>query len=641
MVRYITVLLFLAGAAFGQVTQRNLLSGHFSFEDVKASLIPQAKWHPYPTIPSEWKQRVPQNELDEIVKRGEVALKKEIPQVTATLLLEYVRNGNRSRYEEKSFARRNNLMDLVLAESVEGKGRFTDAIANYVWTICEETYWGVPAHLGVQKARNGLPDVTDPIVELFGAETAATLALTDYFVGPKLDAISPLIRKRIYLEANRKILDPIKQTQRYSWLDPTKKVNNWNPWIMSNVMTAELLLEPDETKRSENLYQYMKLLDVYLNGLGDNGGCDEGPSYWFAAGGSVFDALETLQSATNNRIEIYNEPLVQKMASYIYKMHIADDYFVDFADADPRFKGDGLMLYRFGKDIKDNTLSQFGLYLYSRHKNTIGEGFQKPRRINDLLTIRELQADKVNYLPASEAWFSDIQVLTARTKSGLFLATHGGNNGESHNHNDVGDFIIYLGNEPVIIDAGRGNYTAKTFSSHRYELWFTQSQYHNLPIINGAGQSAGKDYAAKQVKYLTSDTGVSLAMDISGAYPKDAGINHWNRIVKLDRTNGQVDISDDYLLTKTPASLQQIFMTVCNVDLKEPGIIKLTTPTGKSVRLEYDQNILTMSLDKPSMEGREYSSFTSKWNNRPIQRILLTGRNPKAKGSIRYTIRES
>src|SRR5689334_22351923 len=118
MLRNIIVLLVFAGAAFGQVTQRNLLSHHFSLDDVRRSLISQNKWHPYPTTPAEWKARVPQSELDEIVMRGDTALKKEIPQVTATLLLEYVRNGNRSRYEEQSFARRNNLMDLVLAESV-------------------------------------------------------------------------------------------------------------------------------------------------------------------------------------------------------------------------------------------------------------------------------------------------------------------------------------------------------------------------------------------------------------------------------------------------------------------------------------------------------------------------------------------
>ncbi|HEX3101045.1 MAG TPA: heparinase II/III family protein, partial [Pyrinomonadaceae bacterium] len=586
----------------------------------------------------EWKGRVPQSQLDEIVKRGEQLLGKDIPAVPATLLLEYVRTGNRSNYEAKSFARRNNLMDLVMAEAIEDKGRFSDTIANYVWEICEETYWGVPAHLSVQKARSGLPDVEDPVVELFGAETAATLALTDYLVGEKLDKVSPLIRKRIYIEANRKIFEPIKRTPVYSWIDPTKKVNNWDPWIMSNLMTANILLEPNEAKRAENLYHYMKLTDIYINGLGDDGGCDEGPSYWFAAGGAVFDALETIQSATNDRIGIYNEPLIKKMASYIYKMHIADNYFVDFADADPKFSGDGVMLYRFGKDIKDETLSQFGLYLYSRNRMPAGEGFQKPRRLRNLLTLKELSDLKPSYTPVSEAWFSDIQALTARTPSGLFLATHAGNNDESHNHNDVGDFIVYLGNEPVIIDAGRGNYTAKTFSSKRYELWFTQSQYHNLPIISGFGQLAGKPYTADHVKQSTSGTATSLFMDISKAYPKEAGIDFWNRTVNLDRTKDTVAIIDDYSLAKAPTSLQQIFMTVCNVDITEAGKIKLTTPKEKAMILTYDQNSWTVAIESPSMEGAEYSSFTSKWDNHPIKRIVLTSKELKAKNTLQYSV---
>jgi len=641
MLRYFILFVFLTGAAFGQVAQRNLLSGRFKMEDVKADLIPKATWKPFPKTAAEWKSRVPQPILDELVKNGERALAKEIPQVPATLLLEYVRNGNRSRYEAQSFARRNNLMDLVLAETIEDKGRFSDKIADYVWAVCEETYWGVPAHLGTQKAKSGLPDIEDPIVELFGAETVATLALADYFVGEKLDKVSPLIRKRIYIEAYRKIFGPVNRQPVYSWMDPTKKVNNWDPWIMSNLMTANLLLEPDEAKRAANVYQYMRLTDIYLNGLGDDGGCDEGPSYWFAAGGAVFDSLEILQSATDNRINIYNEPLIQKMASYIYKMHIADNYFVDFADADPKFSGDGLMLYRFGKDIKDDALSQFGLYLYGRNRIPVGEGFEKPRRLRNLLTIKDVAEAKPAYVPTTDAWFSDIQVMTARTRSGLFLATHGGNNDESHNHNDIGDFIVYQGNEPVIIDAGRGNYTAKTFSSKRYELWFTQSQYHNLPMINGLGQLAGKNYVAQNVKHDSSATASSLFMDLAKAYPNEAGIVFWNRTVTLDRAKDAVDIADDYSLAKAPTSLQQVFMTVCDVNLTEAGKIKLTTAAGKVVILTYDKGEWTPTIEKPSIEGPEYSSFTSKWDNHPIKRIVLTSQNPKRKDRLQYSIRVS
>src|SRR5439155_7963292 len=179
------------------------------------------------------------------------------------------------------------------------------------------------------------------------------------------------------------------------------------------------------------------------------------------------------------------------------------------------------------------------------------------------------------------------------------------------------------------------------FSSHRYELWFTQSQYHNLPIINGFGQLAGKPYTAQQLKHSTTDSASSLFMDISRAYPKEAGIDYWNRTVTLDRAAEPVDVTDDYSLAKTPSSLQQVFMTVCDVDISEPGKIKLTTPTGKVIALNYDKNDWAIAIDKPSMAGPEYSSFSSKWDHHAIQRILLTSRNLQSKNTLHYTVNVS
>jgi len=47
---------------------------------------------------------------------------------------------------------------------------------------------------------------------------------------------------------------------------------------------------------------------------------------------------------------------------------------------------------------------------------------------------------------------------------GLYLAAQAGNNGKSHNHNDVGNFIVYSEGMPAIIDVGVETYTAKTFT---------------------------------------------------------------------------------------------------------------------------------------------------------------------------------
>lgn len=630
----------LAGA---QVTQRNILAQKYTQSAFSEGLLPIDKWAPYPKTPEEWRIKTDPSEVAKIIKAGEEALEKPVPIVTASLLLDFTRSGDRERHAAASFGRRNQLMALVLAETVEGKDRFMEAILNSVWAICEETYWGVPAHLNTQKAKNGLPDVQDPTVDLFGAETAGVLALTDYFLGAKLDKMSPLVRPRIYFETNRKIFEPLKDTKRYTWLSTNNPVNNWNPWIVSNLLIADLLLEKDAQKRSDNAYQYMVFLDRYFNSLGDDGGCDEGPSYWFAAGASAYDALAILESATNGKINIYDHDLIRKMAAYVYKVHIADDYFVNFADADPKLKPDGLMLYRFGKAVQDPELTAMGEWAYGQFGAiTGGNGYQRPRKVWNLITTSELKNDQAKtYKPVTQSWLSDIEVLTARSGNGLYLATHAGHNAESHNHNDVGDFIVYADGEPVIVDAGRGNYTARTFSSKRYELWFTQSKYHNLPIINGLGQPAGKQFNARNVKSIVSEKEASLAMDIAPAYPQEAGVQNWNRLVKLNRSNNAVEISDDYALRQKPDSLQQIFMTVCKVDTGTPGKIILTTSGKKTVSLTYDPKTWTVSTELPSTEGMEYNSFKTKWDGNPVTRIVLTNRLLKSKGKHRFIITKS
>src|SRR5512142_2657979 len=108
--------------------------------------------------------------------------------------------------------------------------------------------------------------------------------------------------------------------------------------------------------------------------------------------------------------------------------------------------------------------------------------------------------------------------MAARRKEGsaegLYLAAQGGHNAESHNHNDVGNFIVFAGGKPVVIDIGVETYTAKTFSARRYEIWTMQSAYHNLPTIGGAMQQAGREYQARDVRYQADDRAAEMSLDI-------------------------------------------------------------------------------------------------------------------------------
>ncbi|MBU1821265.1 MAG: heparinase II/III-family protein, partial [Bacteroidetes bacterium] len=604
---------------------------------VRQTLQPKSQYHPYPTTPAEWQKALPDSILKALVKAGEASLDYQFQPVSATVSLDFVRSGDRERHRGVAYNKRYALTDLLLAESVEGKGRFMEAILNGVWSICEESFWGVPAHI----RDTGLPDVENPVVELFSAETAALMGLADYFVGDKLDAINPLVRKRMYYETNRRIFEPmLTNTDQYSWMSKTRSVNNWNPWIMSNWMSAALMLEKDEARRANMIHQSMLGLDLYLNGLGEDGGCDEGPSYWTAAGASVYDCLELLGNASQQKIQIYDLPLIQKMASYFYKVHIDGHYFVNFSDADPKLRPDGLLLYRFGKALNDPQMVSMGHWAFRKFPERTLEvnGHHRPRSIENLLTIKNMNTPTQAYVPVRDAWISDIQVMTARADNGFVLATHGGHNAESHNHNDVGDFLLYANGEPVIIDAGRGNYTARTFSPQRYELWFTQSQHHNLPIINGHGQQAGRSAEATEVSSSINDKEAALNMNIDKAYPAETGVTSWKRKVALNRQKNRLEITDAYAMQQKPSSIQQVFMTICEVDTQVPGQVVLTTPSRRAYVLRYDPKQWKVATEFPSTDGMEYNSFKTKWDNHPVQRILLTNKSLKAKDQFVFTV---
>ncbi|WP_304232038.1 heparinase II/III family protein [Jiulongibacter sediminis] len=633
---FFCLLMTISLGGFSQITERNLLQNNWSTSDIEKYLISKEEFKPYPKTPEEWAKALPSKTILEVIKQGEAALEYEFIPISGSIMMEYKRSGDRSVHQEISFGKRENLMHLVLAESMEGKGRFSEAIFNGIWSICEESYWGVPAHI----SHTGLPDIDHPYVDLFQAETAGVLALADYLCGPEMDKINPLIRKRIYSETNSRIFMPmIQDSENYGYMSKTKPVNNWNPWIMSNWLLSTLLLEPEESRRHEMVYRAMVGLDSYLNSLGDDGGCDEGPSYWFAAGGSVFDCLELLDKSTSGKVNIYQEPLIQNMSNYIYKTHIDESYFVNFADADPTLDPDGLLLYRLGEAIDSDPLATFGQWAFQQFGMKSTHGFMRMRTMENLLTISQIPTGKVEPEKAKTAWFEDIQVLVARNKHGLFLATHGGHNAESHNHNDVGDFIIYQDGQPMIIDAGRGNYTARTFSSERYTLWFTRSDHHNVPLINGVVQENGRSFEATEVEVIENAKETALQLNMEKAYPESAGIKSWKRKISISQQEPTVSLTDVYDLSKTK-SLQQVFMTICAIESQAPGELVLISANGEKLRLSFDPKMWEIDIEEPSSEGMEYSAFKTRWGGEVVKRILFENKNLKKKDNYSFEFRK-
>ena len=581
--------------------------------------------------------KLPESLRKQYIHEAEGKLDYDWPVVKATDYLEYIRSGDRR--QSVYAAPQSALMALVMGELSEGKGRFIDQIINGVWYYSEQTWWGWSAHL---PQPSGLPDIDIPSIDLGVGEITNILSWTWHLFHEEFDKIHPLISHRLKNEIMNKAIIPYYEREDFWWMgfDTSRIVNNWNPWTNHNMLTAILIMEDDQEKRLKGVQKVLRSLDVFLNLYPADGGCDEGPSYWGRAGASLYQNLDLLKLATKGQFNVFDEPLVRNMGTYIYKAYISYPYFINFADADATTGSRPQIIYSYGKDIQDPIMQKFGAYLAQKQK----WGTEVPGGKIDEQLMQLLLLDEIGNAPSENAligdfWLPDIEVAGARDKAGstegFFFAAKGGHNNESHNHNDIGTCVLYFDGKPCLIDIGRENYVALTFSSRRYEIWTMQSQYHNLPKINGIEQMQGRQYEAKNTTFSISGNKVVFSTDISGAYTKEAGVEKWVRNYRLDRGK-KFTISDNYELSELgndPSTMN--FISSCKVTEVATGVLRLE---GNDFTLEMKYNPGSVS---PVIDFNEVTD-TKLQNYWPdgITRIIFTVINPGLKGKNQIEITE-
>jgi Heparinase II/III-like protein. len=475
----------------------------------------------------------------------------EYPTLTADLFISFTRDGNRKIFENPYFLRRKKLIASVLYECLTLDGLEMDNIINGIWLICEESSWVVSAHNGSgSTAEKPLPDVQNPYIDLFAAQTAATLALVCHLLEDKLNAVTPLIVRRVASEMETRIFTPFFTRDDFWWMGmiPTT-INNWTPWILSSLLPCLAVFEKDALRLAEGIERAMRMLDSYVAVMPEDGGCDEGASYWNVAGASLLDCLESIQTLTAGKISFYNHPHIAAIGLFPANAHIHGPYYWDFADCDARPILDGERLYTYGNRIKNNRLRDLGASLAWEDRVLLPKDTPQFARVLDrLFTI----IPRANMPKSADVILPDLQVW-AKCSGDLYAAIKGGHNSESHNHNDVGSFILYNAGEPVLIDVGNMVYTAKTFGPDRYTLFNTRSRNHNLPLIGEYEQQVGGEKKALEV-VLTDDF---AQMDLRACYPDEAGIVALNR--RLEQ-NGDSFFLTDAIQLRQAAKITWVFM---------------------------------------------------------------------------------
>jgi len=468
-----------------------------------------------------WEKLARNDSFKKIIPEAEKLLQSPIPDQPDDLYLDFSRTGNRTRWQRVSGRRRGRVRTFTLAECLENKGRFVPAFEEIVRVLCSERTWVMPAHDRKLTNFNG----TSTDIDLGSSAFSWSLATADYLLADKL---SPEIRRLIRDNLHRRIFGPYqdmvlgKRKQNW-WMTGT---NNWNAVCLANVTGSALAVLDSPRQRAFFIAAAENYSKHFLEGFTDDGYCSEGLGYWNYGFGCYVMLSEMIYQATGGKVDLLQNNKAQKAATFGTNIEIINGVYPAFADCSINAKPSSRLMYflsrRFGLALRsweqiDPVSAGGSLYQSMMYSFGFPQGGIPPNSAS-----RALPGQGPSQGPGIRSWFDQAGVLISRpgpnSSSRLAVALKGGHNQEHHNHNDVGSFVVVLDDEPLLLDPGGEIYTARTFSSRRYESNVLNSFGHPVPIVAGKLQKTGRQAQGRVISRTFTDNTDTLVLDISSAY---------------------------------------------------------------------------------------------------------------------------
>lgn len=487
--------------------------------------------------------------------------------------LDFSKDGNRDRYQGKySDLRRMGALTLTACMTQDRK--FVDNIEQRIRMLASLPSWVLPAHDRQLKNYRGETVEIDLGSSLLGADLACILRV----LGPVL---SPEVRKLLTDELERRIIVPMEDMMNgkrpEQWWVTTK--NNWNAVCLSGVAAVVFRLDM-EPERRQKLLDYIQKRSVnFLDGFSGDGYCSEGINYWVYGFGHYMRMAADFRQATGGKVDLMAGPKVRKPAYFPENMQMAPGVYPAFADATL-----GTMVTPYIISLRN--------YLEGK-----AEGFPAKSRIPQGLTDACLflslpESGEYKGVVSTEPFtaFVDANVFVARARNRtcrLAAAFKGGSNEEFHNHNDVGSYVIAVDGVPVVVDPGKEIYTARTFSSRRYESKLLNSYGHGVPKIAGQLQATGANTAAVR-KALTQEKGRDgVVLDIAAAYRQISGIRKLERAFDYSREGAGYFMVTDTAEFAQPLTFENAVISLGSFEKVDDHTYRITEG-GKKLLLTID-----------------------------------------------------
>lgn len=471
-----------------------------------------------------------------------------VPSLNYTHYRLFARTGDRKQFETPYFLRRANLSAAAVRLWL-GQADLTDVVQDYLWAICEESNWVLPAH------------ENDPI-DLFAAETGFMLAELLAALGHSLAAE---IRWRVRREIERRIFEPYLRLHRSIWW--YKSSLNWNGVCNSSIAATFLLLEPEAGRAAQAVALALAGLRVYLDTAFErDGSSTEGVGYWHYGLINFVALAEMLRARTAGAIDLLNSAHVRHIAAFPPKMLLSAAGFATFSDCDETVHFEPGIITRLAErtgvtallDLLTPSQPTERLRWFPMHLRNMlwwdGQ-YHQPGPVDSV------------YLPLG----ATARLAVSTPQGEVVVAVKAGHNDENHNQNDVGSFILHAGGETLLTDPGRGLYTRQYFGPERYHNIFANSYGHSVPRIGGQLQREGREFRGKFVEVDLAGPDKRVEIEFARAYPVEALLSA-RRLITLAQ-DGVIGLQDTFAFTGEPAAVEEALLTWAEVAVDGPTAV--------------------------------------------------------------------
>jgi hypothetical protein len=240
--------------------------------------------------------------------------------------------------------------------------------------------------------------------------------------------------------------------------------------------------------------------------------------------------------------------------------------------------------------VKENYNTVTGLFF-------CGDYFHTVLQMNRKKELKKVPGQKLHF------WDPQAQVLVVRddpkAEVPFSFAFKGGHNHELHNHNDVGSFVVGVGNALHLGDPGVGSYNVDRRVSA------SRSLIHPVPIPNGVEQGEGWAFKGTVLAVENDDRHNMVHLDIKAAYFPDADLKKLDRKVVYDRKKREITITDSCELNK-PGTYELPLPSFEKFKEVSPGV---WTVGGLRIEIRGTGGELEFQLRKPQVKLRTQKSF--------------------------------